>query len=102
MFPDSSVAVQVMVVRPTGNTAESGTPSLRAPDTTTFGQLSTAVAVAAATVVVDTPRSVLVEMLAGAVIIGCSLSTTVTVCLLVAVSPPASVAVHVIVVTPLG
>ena len=42
LFPDASVAVQVMDVAPIGYGASTGSPSLREADTLTPGQLSEA------------------------------------------------------------
>src|ERR1700693_2434782 len=102
VLPDSSVAVHMIEVSPIGYGAESSAPSLRALATVTFGQLSTGVALPIWTVALFLPRSVRTEMSAGAPTSGFSLSSTVIVWVALEVRLPASVAVHVIVVTPFG
>src|SRR3712207_3922748 len=93
-FPELSVAVQVIVVVPTGWGSFSGLPSLRAPPTVTPEQLSVAVAVPGFTVAAHWPGSLFTVSDAGQVIDGGSTSLTVTVKLQLAVAPTASVAVQ--------
>src|SRR5205085_1988144 len=100
--PDVSVAVQVIVVVPFGNTLPAGTPLEL---TMTPGQLSLAVAeprFAPVTTAVHVPASVLTVLFAGQVIVGFSLSFTVTVNEQLLVLPEASVTVKVLVVAPFG
>ena len=94
------------VVFPTGNIFPAGTP-VRV--TVTPGQLSLAVAlpsVASLTNVPqeDAPGPVNAVTLLGAVIVGgiAGLSSTVTVCVFTVVFPDASLAVYVMIVTPVG
>ena len=92
-----SVAVQVTVVVPFAKVEpEAGTHAVTTP-----GQLSVAVAVNVTTAV-HTPGAAGVEMFAGQVMTGFSLSLIVTVKVHVLVLLEASVAVQVTVVTPFG
>src|SRR5712671_5504428 len=78
-FPDSSLAVQVILVEPTMYGADIAAPSLRAPLTVTLTQLSRAPGALIATLALLRPGSLLTDMSAGDVIDGRSLSLTVTV-----------------------
>ncbi len=100
LFAEASVAVQVMIVWPTGYGALRACPSLRAPVTVTPGQLSVAVATPGLTDAVGFPGSVTVDTFGGGTTRGSSWSPTVTNCVADAVVPDASVAVHVTVVLP--
>ena len=77
-LPCASVAVQVMVVTPTGYGAFSARPSLRTAFTVAFGQLSPAVAVPGFTEAEHWPGSLLTLMFGGALTVGISVSLTVT------------------------
>ena len=79
VLPDASVAVQVIVVRPTMNGSPGAAPSLREDETFTSGQLSAACAVPVDTTAEGRCRSLPVEMPSGATIDGFSLSFTVIV-----------------------
>ena len=94
--PDVSVAVQLTVVAPIGNADPEGGEQA----TVTPGQLSLA-PVEYVTVAVHTPGPAIVLMLPGQVMVGFSLSLTVTVKLQLAVWLDVSAAVHVTVVVPL-
>jgi hypothetical protein len=95
-LPLGSVAVQVTVVVPTGNVEpDVGTQPMEAP------QLSAAVTVKNTTAL-QTPVSVPCVMGPGQVMVGGSVSVTVTVKLHEAVLPLPSVAVQVTAVTPTG
>src|SRR5204862_3718418 len=79
LFPDPSVALQVMVVTPTGYGALSGCPSLRVPVVARLPeQLSTAVALPGLTVAEQKPASLPATTLAGQEIVGGVTSMTVT------------------------
>jgi hypothetical protein len=94
---DASVTVQSTVVVPFGNTEpDAGAQTVVAP-----GQLSFMVGLKVTTAE-QLPGSVLTVMLAGHVIVGGILSTTVTVNEQLAVLPAASLAVQVTVVVPMA
>src|SRR5450759_3168878 len=73
-FPAASVAVQVIVVTPTGYGASIAAPSLRTLETFTPWQLSVATGEPTATTAEARPGSLPVVMLSGAVIDGASSS----------------------------
>jgi hypothetical protein len=100
VLPAASVAVQVTVVVPIVNTAGASLVIIKsAPDE----QLSVAVGVPKITpVAVHTPASAATLTLAGQVIVGFSLSVTVTSCVQLAVFSETSVTVQVTVVVPIG
>ncbi len=95
-FPDPSIADHVTVVVPTGNVAG----ALFVTEVTV--QLSIATGVPKAIPVTEHPDVITEVTLAGAVIVGSALSTTVTICEAIEVLPTASVAVHVTIVEPIG
>jgi hypothetical protein len=95
-FPAPSVDVHVTVVFPIGKLAGASFVIVGTP------QLSVPVAVPMAAVDVHKPASVFIVTLAGHVIVGFSLSTTVTNCVQVTKFPAPSVDVHVTVVFPIG
>ena len=99
MLPCASVAVQVIVVVPTGNSAANSAASLRTPTSVRPGQLSEAVVPSDAIVAPHAPAVGTVRF--DVAIVGFSVSLTVTV-KLVFVLPHALVAVAVTVVTPTG
>jgi hypothetical protein len=104
VFPAASVAVQVSVVVPTGNTFPAGTPLTA---TVTLGQLSVAVAIPRLAVLTTAlhpvaPAPVVTLTAAGAATVGFSVSLMVTDCIAVAAFPAASRAVQVTVVVPFG
>ena len=97
VLPEASVTVQVTVVSPTGKLAGA---SLVVVATL---QLSEVVGVPRVTFVAEQlAASILTLIATGAVILGSMLSTTVTICVAVAVFPLASVTVQVTVVSPTG
>src|SRR5687767_5863427 len=97
MFPFTSVTTHVTVVKPSGKTAGASLVTEATP------QLSDVVAVPIEIPEAEQiPASALTVISEGQVIVGSSASVTVTVCVQVAVFPPASVTVHVTVVTPVG
>ena len=102
-LPDGSVAVQVNVVVPTGyGSTKQSRPSLRS-HITLHAQLSVQGAGPGSTIAEHLPSSAGVTMSSGHVMVGGSLSRTVTFCrhgLLLL--PEGSVAVHVSVVFPTG
>src|ERR1700752_4708457 len=88
VLPESSVALQVIIVVPFGYGALSGWPSLRVPTMVgVLSQLSVAVAVPGLTVAEHVPGSLPVVMFPGQVIAGAVVSLTVNVTSLVAVLP---------------
>jgi hypothetical protein len=92
-----------MVVVPLGYVAVNGCPSLLVPVMVgLLSQLSVAVAVPGLTCAAQVPGSVLAVMLAGQLIVGFSLSVTVTVWSQDELLPELSVAVQWIVVVPFG
>ena len=98
-MPAPSVTVQVTVVFPNGKLVGASFVVLATL------QLSEVVGVPNVTfdnAVLHTPASTFTVTSAGAVIVGSMLSTTVTICVAVAVFPDPSVAVHVTVVVPRG
>jgi hypothetical protein len=97
VFPAASVAVQVTLVIPIGNVAGASFATVAPVQLSeNIGDpKTTAVAVHAA-------KSAGTVIATGAVITGFWVSSTVTVCVAVAVFPAASVAVHVTVVKPIG
>jgi len=96
VLPDASVAVQITVVAPSGNVAGALLEAVAE-------QLSATVAVPSDTpLAVQSPASAFTVTAAGAVMVGFTLSTTVTVCVAVVVLPDASVAVQITVVRPTG
>jgi len=100
VLPLASVTLNVLVVAPIGNT-----DPLARPDVCTvlaLGQLSLPEGVVYVTVAPHTPASLLTVTLEGQLIVGSSVSLTVTVKLHVAVLPFASVTLYVFVVTPIG
>ena len=98
-FPAASVAVYVTVVVPNPNTS----PELCVLVKVTAVQLSLAAGAVQVTAASHVPASLPTVMLEGiAAITGSVLSTTVIVCVAVAVFPAASVAVHVTTVAPNG
>ena len=98
VFPEASVAVNTLVVEPTGKTEPLCKPLVKA---TVALQLSVAVTSNVA-FAPQTPKSVLILRGVGHVITGNSLSFTVTVKEHFAVFPEASVAVKTFVVEPTG
>ena len=96
VFPALSVAVHVTVVVPKGKVVGASLLTVAVP------QLSVAVATPIEAVDEHCPKSVLMVIDDGHVITGFSVSTTVTICVQVAVFPALSVAVHVTVVVPKG
>ena len=105
VFPTLSVAVHVTVVVLSGYTPEASAvllKSLSKEMADTELQLSDAVGEPMVTVAVHVLRSVLTEAFAGQVILGASLSLTVTVNEQSSVFPASSVAVKVTVVVPSG
>src|SRR6476646_9438053 len=98
-FPAASVAVQVTVLLPFAKVE----PEAGAHVTVGFpGQLSVAVGVANVTTAEHCPRSVGFVIFPGQLIVGASVSLTVTVKLQFLEFPAASVAVHVTVLLPFG
>ena len=99
LFAETSLAVHVTVVAPTGNVEpDAGTHAT----VTTPGQLSVPVGVVYVTTAEHWPAPAGVEMFAGQVTVGACVSCTVTVNVQVPVFAAASVAVHVTVVVPTG
>jgi len=96
VLPDPSVTVQVTVVLPNGN----ADGALLVTDATK--QLSAVVGVPNETPVAVQPVLVVAEIAVGAVMVGFTLSLTVTTCVAVAVLPDPSVTVQVTVVLPNG
>src|SRR6185436_7632879 len=99
VLPCASVAVQVIVVVPTGNNAANNAASLRTPTSVTPGQVSEAVVPSDAIVAPQAPAVETVRF--EVAIVGFSVSFTVTVKFVLAL-PHALVAVAVTVVTPTG
>jgi hypothetical protein len=99
---EPSVTFQVMVVVPFGYGAFNAWPSLRVPLTVTTEQLSVAVGVPGSMFAEHAPGSVDLVIFAGQVIVGSSLSVTVTVCVHDDWLFASSVAVQVMVVVPAG
>ena len=99
VFPAASVAVYVTVVVPKANTD----PELCELVNVTPEQLSVAVGAVHVAIPLQEPIVLPIVMFAGkAVITGALLSTTVIICVAVAVLPAASVAVQITVVVPIG
>ena len=93
MLPAPSVAVQVIVVTPTGNASPGAPPSLRTPTSVIPGALSLAVVPRLATRAPHWPPSVGAVTFAPSVITGFVSSMTITVNDRLVVFPAASVAV---------
>ena len=96
VLPDPSVTVQVTVVLPNGKVAGASLV------TEATEQLSEVVGVPNETPVAVQPELVLADTAAGAMMLGFTLSITVTTCVAVAVLPDPSVTVQVTVVLPSG
>src|SRR5688572_6375658 len=100
VLPAASVTRNTLVVTPTGKAAPLVNPPIcvvSAP-----GQLSVPTGVVKLTTALHRPASLVARMSAGQLIVGGSLSLTVTVKLQVAVLPAASVSRTTLVVTPTG
>ena len=103
LLNDPSTTTQVIVVFPTGNGSVIAPPSLLiGANKVAVPQLSDTVGGVMVTNVLHAFCGAATKMLAGQVIAGFSLSSTVTAKLQVAVLPLASVTVHITVVVPLG
>ena len=100
VLPDASVTVKVFVVVPVGNVLPLACPAVCA--VVAPAQLSVPVGVVYVTTAPHVPASLLCVMLEGQVIVGFSVSFTVTVKLHDAVLLDASVTVKVFVVVPAG
>jgi hypothetical protein len=94
LFPQESVAVQVIVVVPCGYGAPSGWLSLRTPFTVTGPpQLSLTVGLPGLTMAVHPPAAAITETADGQAMVGGVVSFTVIVCVQVALLPQESDAV---------
>ena len=103
LLPELSVAVQVICTVPTGYGSVMGLLSLRlGTAATVLSQLSVAVATPTFTLAEQSPGKLTVVTLFGQVMLGASVSFTVTVWVQDELLPEPSVAVQVIVVVPLG
>ena len=101
VLPALSVAVQWIVVDPAGKGSVNGLPSLRlGVGTTALSQLSDTVGTPGETLASQVPGRLGTEMFAGQVIAGAVVSLTVNEVVAVAVLPPLSFAVSVIVCCP--
>jgi hypothetical protein len=102
LFPAASSAIHVMMVVPTGYGSASGFPSERVPVTPFSVQLSPADGTVTSTSALQKPNWLLTWIPAGHPISGAIRSSTVTFCVHEDVRPAESVAVHVMIVIPIG